>query len=96
MIVAVSFCAGAAEAGCPRGDGAAVGIERAKHRGRLCWDDGEGLRGEGFVELDDSHVVEREAGELQCFGDGLNGTDAELFRENAGGGHTRTKGARGA
>src|SRR6266851_8919042 len=59
------FGAGAAE-GVTEGDGAAVGIDaRGVEAGLL--DDGEGLRGEGFVELDDGHVAEGKAGELQCF-----------------------------
>src|SRR6266478_9984315 len=62
------FCAGAAE-GVTEGDGAAVGIDaRGVETGLL--DYGKGLRGEGFVEFDDGHVVEGKAGEFQRFGDG--------------------------
>src|SRR6267378_228924 len=75
------FCAGAAE-GVAQGDGASVGIDAAGVEAGLL-DDGQGLRGEGFVELDYCHVIEREAGELQRFGDGSNGADAEFFGKNA-------------
>src|SRR6267143_2895136 len=78
------FCAGAAE-GVAKGDGAAVGIDARGVKAGLR-DDREGLRGKGFIELDDGHVAEGEAGELQCFGDCPDRADAELFGENAGGG----------
>ena len=67
------------------GDGTAVGIDTRGVKASLL-NHGEGLRCEGFVEFDDGDVLEREAGELQRFGDGLNGADAELFGENASGG----------
>ena len=45
------------------GDGAAVGIDaRSVEAGLL--DDGEGLRGEGFIEFDDGDVVQRKTCEL--------------------------------
>ena len=49
-------------------------------------DDGEDLRGEGFVQFDEVDVVEREAGERERFGDGGDGADAHLFRQAAGDG----------
>src|ERR1700730_12798860 len=77
------FGSGAAER-MAEGDCAAVGIDtRGVEAGLL--DYGKGLRGEGFVELDYGDVAEREAGELQRFGNGENGTDAEFFRRAAGG-----------
>jgi len=67
------------------GDGAAVGIDaRSVESGLL--DDGERLRGEGFVKFDDGHVVEGEAGELQRLRDGADWADAEFFGEDPGGG----------
>ena len=47
-------------------------------------DDGERLRGEGFVELDEVDLVEGEAGEFERFGDGVDGADAHLFGVAAG------------
>ena len=47
-------------------------------------DDGEGLGGEGFVELDEVDLVEREAGEFERFGDGVDGADAHLLGVAAG------------
>src|SRR5258708_7103433 len=67
------------------GDGTAVGVDARRVEGGLL-DYGEGLRGEGFVELDDSDVAEREAGELQRFGDGEDGADTEFLGRAAGGG----------
>src|SRR6267143_1588831 len=56
------FCAGAAER-VAEGDGAAVGIDaRSVEAGLL--DDGEGLRGEGLVELDHGDVVQRKTRKL--------------------------------
>src|SRR5260370_19225838 len=68
------FCAGAAER-VAEGDGPAVGIDARRIEAGLL-DDGERLRGEGFIEFDYGDVVERKAGELQRFWDGLNGADA--------------------
>src|SRR6266853_1520705 len=50
------FCAGAAER-VAEGDGAAVGVDAGGVEAGLL-NDGERLRGEGFVELDDSDVAE--------------------------------------
>jgi len=48
-------------------------------------DDGEGLRGEGFVSSMTAMSLSERPASFNAL-DGLNGTDAELFRENAGGG----------
>src|ERR1700738_5120256 len=78
------FGSGAAER-MAEGDCAAVGIDtRGVEAGLL--DYGKGLRGEGFVELDYGDVAEREAGELQRFGNGEDRTDAEFLGRTAGGG----------
>src|SRR5437879_12350758 len=76
------FCAGAAER-VAEGDGAAMGIDaRGVEAGLL--NHSERLCSESFVELDHGDVAERETCELQRFGNGLNGTDAELFGEDGG------------
>src|SRR5260370_34655320 len=67
------------------GKSAAVGIEAGGvERGLL--QDGEGLRGEGFIELDDGDVGEREAGELESLGNSEYRADAEFLGGAAGGG----------
>ena len=78
------FGAGAAE-GMAERDGAAVDVDARRIEAERA-DDGEGLRGKGLVELDEADVVEGEAGELEGFGDGGDGTDAHLFRQAAGDG----------
>src|SRR3989441_362218 len=59
-------------------NGGAIGIDaRGVEAGLL--NHSERLCSESFVELDHGDVAERETCELQRFGDGLNGTDAEFF-----------------
>src|SRR6202022_5052399 len=66
-------------------DGAAIGIDARRIKARLL-KDGEGLRGKGFIKLDDGDVVERQTGKLQSFGNGEDGADAKFFWGTAGGG----------
>src|SRR2546430_649365 len=65
-----------------KSDSPAVGIHARSVKLRLL-DHGQRLRGKGFVEFDDSHVVQRKARELQRFGNGLHRADAEFLRQNA-------------
>src|SRR5229473_4548231 len=67
------------------GDGATVGIDARGVEGGLL-EDGEGLRGEGFIELDDGDVGKREAGELESLGNSEYRADAEFLGRAAGGG----------
>src|ERR1700740_1659149 len=60
------------------GDRATVGIYARGVEGGLL-DYGERLRGESFIEFDYGDIAERETGELQRFGDGEDGADAELL-----------------
>ena len=71
------FGSGAAER-MAEGDGAAVGIDaRGIQIGLL--DDGEGLRGERFVQFDHGEIVERESREIKRFRNGVDRADAEFF-----------------
>ena len=76
------FGSGAAE-GVAEGDGSAVDVEAGGVEAEDL-DDGEGLGGEGFVELDEVDLVEGEAGEFEHFGDGVDGADAHLLGVAAG------------
>jgi hypothetical protein len=55
---------------------------------------GQALRGEGFVEFDDVHLLERQAGERQHLLRGRRGADAHHARRDAGRCHADHAGAR--
>ena len=66
-------------------DGAAIDVDARRVQVESA-DDGQDLRGEGFIQFDEVDVVESEAGELERFGDGGDGADAHLFRQATGDG----------
>ena len=78
------LCAGAAER-VAEGDGASVDVNTLRVEAEFA-DDGESLRGKGFVEFDEADVGQGEASAAEGFGDGSDGTDAHLLGQAAGDG----------
>ena len=60
-------------------DGAAVDVEPIGIDRQL-FEAGEHLRGEGFIQLDEVDLIERQAGEGQRLADRRHGADAETLR----------------
>src|SRR5579884_1241035 len=75
-------CGGDLRAGASEGmaerDSAAVDIDAVEVEAREP-DHGERLDGEGFVELNDIDLVQREAGQFERLGDGVDRANAHLF-----------------
>src|SRR5580704_19123005 len=68
-------------------DGAAIDVD-ARRVKTSEFDYAERLRGEGFVQLDDVNLIERETGNFQRLGNCIDGADTHFLRRAAGGGES--------
>src|ERR1700685_2173163 len=66
-------------------DGSAIDVD-ARRIERQRTNDGENLRCEGLIELDEVNIVELESGERERFGGVGDGADAHFSRQTTGDG----------